>query len=217
MCVELLAVGTVVGLVGVKAFDGNITLRSDALNINQRVEAAFGSGDVTLVALNPNLAFEIGAKGGLPGLLESELNLISAFNLFIGNASSGNFTVAAPVNITGGVSNLVITTAPSATAAISNALTITGPVAGEPAGSKIASRRNSAQFSVRASCRPAVPGGRRARVRRAAADGADDAGGWARCRRADAATGERAAGAGGKLVAHASQAAPREGVSIESP
>ena len=123
-----LNIGVVDGLTGVQAFGGNIVLRSDELNINQRVDAAFGSGDVTLVALNPNQAFAIGTKGGLPGLLEAELNRIGAFNLFIGDASAGNATVTAPVNITGGVFNLVITTSPTASVAVSNALTVPGDI-----------------------------------------------------------------------------------------
>jgi hypothetical protein len=124
-----LNIGTVDGLVGVQAFAGDITLTSDELNINQRVDAGFGSGNVTLVSLTANRPLDIGSKpGGALGLNQAEFNRIGADTLTLGNASAGNGTVSAPVNITGGVDNLTIVTSPNAAVAVNNALTVPGDI-----------------------------------------------------------------------------------------
>ena len=129
-----LTVGTVDGVTGVSTTQGNIRLRSDLLNINNRVDSFAGffvPGNVTITALSANQPLAIGTKGGSPGLLNSELDLIGATTLFLGDpsaANTGNVTVTAPVNITGGVQNLTITTSSSATTAVNNALTVPGTI-----------------------------------------------------------------------------------------
>ena len=87
---------------------GNISLTADNLNINQGVSAT-NTGNVLIQPVTAGQLISLGtATGGLT-LTSTELNLVTAKNLTIGNANAGAVTLGGTVKPTN-VTNLTITT-----------------------------------------------------------------------------------------------------------
>jgi hypothetical protein len=105
----------------VLANTGNITLTADAMAINKGVSAATGS-----VQLQPVTAGEtigLGTASGTLQLSNTELNLVTASTLTIGNANAGWVTLAGSVNPTH-VTNLTIKTGSNFTASAGSTINV---------------------------------------------------------------------------------------------
>ncbi len=104
-----LAVGSVSGINGITSSGGNVTLRSDVIEIAQNI--ATGGGGVTLTTTSAATAIDLGGAGAVNfELSAAELNRVIAGGgaLQIGDDNhTGAITVSAPVapgSVTGGIS-----------------------------------------------------------------------------------------------------------------
>jgi hypothetical protein len=100
---------------------GNITLTADFLNINQGVNAS--TGNVLLQQASAGQLISLGTATGGLNLTNTELNLVTAKNLTVGNVNTGLVTLGGTVNPTH-VTNLTINTGGSFTAGSSSAINV---------------------------------------------------------------------------------------------
>jgi len=88
-------IGTADGVSGIS--DSNVTLRADALNIGQTIDAS----TVTLAPRNAGATIDLGSKSGGFGITDAEIGLIAAGTINIGTAGTnptGAITVSAPID-----------------------------------------------------------------------------------------------------------------------
>jgi len=98
----LLSIGSVDGQSGISG--SNVTLKGDTIAINQAVSGS----TVTLAPRVAGAAINVGSKpGGIFGVSDAEIDMISASTLNIGQTTSGSVTVSAPVDRGSGNFNLV--------------------------------------------------------------------------------------------------------------
>jgi hypothetical protein len=83
------------GTNAVSSNGGNISLTADTLNINQGVTA--GTGNVLIQPATAGQLISLGTATGGLNLTSAELNLVTAKNLTIGNASAGAVTLGGTV------------------------------------------------------------------------------------------------------------------------
>jgi filamentous hemagglutinin family protein len=117
-----LTIGDVDNLSGVQSNFGNVTLRTDELNINSPV---FAGSSVSIIPLSPGRRIDLGTKspGNWLGLTAGEIGLIAGSSATFGDSTSGNLTVSAPISIFG-ISDVTLNT--GATAAVNGALSVPG-------------------------------------------------------------------------------------------
>jgi len=112
------------GTNAVSSNDGNISLTADTLNINQGVNAG-STGNVLIQPVTAGQPISLGTATGGLNLTSAELNLVTAKNLTIGNASAAFVTLGGTVKPTN-VTNLTITTGGNFTATAGSGLGATG-------------------------------------------------------------------------------------------
>ncbi|MDB6122849.1 MAG: Autotransporter-associated beta strand repeat protein, partial [Pedosphaera sp.] len=92
-----LTVGTVDGVNGISTVNNAITLTADGLNVAQAINS--GSARTIVQQLSAGRAIDLGSEtAGKLSLTDSELDLITAGVLQVGNASAGSITISAAIS-----------------------------------------------------------------------------------------------------------------------